>query len=129
MNITAKSVQKICTETKSINYHVNQILRIIQSNILKASKEGMTSIQYSVPVDFNVLGMSNFAAQTIIYYKIIKECEEKGFNVELLMDKRAVKCIYNISWNIERGNEDLENMVTFIKNHKKKKNNSDEKQE
>lgn len=115
MNITANQVQKSCTGTQLIDMEIKTILKTFQSEITEASKNGYTSVIISVPMNFNIVGMTNQTAQTIIYHRLIEECEDKGFNIKLSMDSSAVT--YCIRWDIKRDSVDLIKMRNSIAAH------------
>jgi hypothetical protein len=115
MNITANIIQKSCTGSQIIEKEINTILKTFQSEIMEASKNGYTSVVVSAPTNFNVISMSNQTAQTIIYHRLIEECEKKGFNVKLSMDTGAVT--YCIRWDIKQDDKDLKAMRNIIASH------------
>jgi hypothetical protein len=115
MNITADQVQKSCTGTQLIEQQINTILKTFQSEIVESSKNGYTSVVISVPTNFNIVSMSNQTAQTIIYHRLIDECEERGFNVKLSMNTGAVT--YCIRWDIKQNGGNLKKMRNVIASH------------
>jgi hypothetical protein len=128
MNITADQVQRSCTGTQLIELEIKTILKTFVSEIIEASKNGYTSVIIAVPTNFNIVGMTNQTAQTIIYNRLIDECEEKGFNVRLSMNSSAVT--YCIRWDIKQKTGDLKQMrdkiASHIINKKKKKDDSEQ---
>jgi uncharacterized membrane-anchored protein len=115
MNISADQVQKSCVGTQIIEQEINTIFKTFQSEILEASKNGCTRVVVEVPTNFNIVGMSNQTAQTVIYHRLIKECEDKGFSVKLSLDSSAVT--YCIQWNINKNSKDLTHMRDVIATH------------
>jgi hypothetical protein len=120
MNITADQVQKSCTGTQLIEQEIKIILKTFVSEITEASKGGYTSVVVLVPTNFNIVGMTNQTAQTLIYHRLIDECEEKGFNVKLSMDTGGVT--YCIRWDIKQNDRDLKEMRNVIASHVVSKN-------
>ena len=59
--------------------------------------------------------MSNQTAQTIIYHRLIEECEKKGFNVTLSMSSSSVT--YCIRWDIKQDSTNLKQMRDMIASH------------
>jgi uncharacterized membrane-anchored protein len=115
MNIRADQVQKLCVGAQFIEQEINTIFKTFQSEILEASKNGCTRVVIGVPTNFNIVGMTNQTAQTIIYHRLIKECEDSGFSVKLSMDSSAVT--YCIQWNINKNSKDLTYMRDVIATH------------
>lgn len=115
MNITAESIQRSCTGTQLIATEIKTILKAFQSEITEAGKNGYTHITVPVPTNFDIPGMNNQTAQTIIYHGLIEECENRGFNVKMSMDPSGVT--YCIRWDIKRDGNDLKNMRNFIAAH------------
>lgn len=115
MNITADQVQKTCTGSQLIDMEIKSILKTFQSEIIEASKNGYTSVVVAVPTNFSIVNMNNKTAQTIVYHRLIEECEEKGFNVKLSMDQSAVT--YCIRWDIKQNSGDLKEMRNIIASH------------
>jgi hypothetical protein len=96
MNITADQAREICSGSQIIESIANGILRSFATAIEEAVRLGSVSVMVSVPTSFNVSNMSNKTAQTIIYHKLITECEEKGFTVKLVISEGNVR--YRIGW-------------------------------
>lgn len=115
MNITADQVQKSCTGTQLIELEIKTIMKTFQSEIMEAGKNGHTSVVVAVPTNFNIVNMNNKTAQTIVYHRLIEECEERGFNVKISMDQSAVT--YCIRWDIKMDSGDLNEMRNVIASH------------
>jgi hypothetical protein len=115
MNITADQVQQSCTGTQLIELEIKTILKTFQSEIVEAGKNGYTSVVVAVPTNFSIVNMNNKTAQTIVYHRLIEECEEQGFNVKISMDQSAVT--YCIRWDIKRNSGDLKEMRNIIASH------------
>lgn len=115
MNISAALIQKSTVSNRVIEQETKAILASIQAEIIEASKNGVNNVIIPMPTNFNVAGITNMAAQTIIYNKIIKECESRGFVVKIRMLSGSVS--YHISWNIEGNESDLKKMRDNIASH------------
>ena len=120
MNITADDIQDSCAGTNKIDCEIRTILRTFQSEIVNAGKNGHTSVIVPAPTNFNVPNMSNQTVQTIVYHRLIEECEDKGFNVKLSMDSTGVT--YCIRWDIKQKSGDLKKMRNIIASHMVNKN-------
>ena len=119
MNITASQVQKSCSGTQLIDFEINTILKTFQSEIIDAGKNGHTSVIIGVPTNFNIININNKTAQTIIYHRLIEECEKNGFNVKISLNESSVT--YCIRWDIKTENTDLNEMRNIIASHMVKK--------
>jgi hypothetical protein len=108
MNINAEQVQKSCTGTQLLNKEVKNILSTMQSSITEAGKNGSTSVTIPVPMNFNIGGMDNMTAQTIIYHRLIKELEDNGFTVNIYTTKS--ECKYCVRWDFKKKDGDLSKM-------------------
>lgn len=115
MNITASQVQKTCATSQILEQQIMTILKTFQSEIIEASKSGLTSININVPTNFSIGNMNNKTAQTIIYDRIIKELEEREFNVKITMSTSSVT--YFVRWDVETDSGDLKQMRTTIAQH------------
>lgn len=115
MNITAEQIHRVCTGTQILDQQIKTILKTMQSEILEASKNGHTNVIVSVPTNFNIVGITNQTAQTIIYHRLIEELEENGFNVKISMDNSAVT--YCVRWDIKQDSGDLQEMRNIIALH------------
>ena len=115
MDITADSVKKKCNGLQLIEQEINSLLKTFKAEITEASKNGNTSVIIPVPTNFNIINMQNKTAQTIIYHRLIEECEDKGFNVRLSMDEASVT--YCIRWDIKKEEYNLNSMRNKIASH------------
>jgi hypothetical protein len=115
MDITADQARKSNLGDRLIDQEVKKILKYIQGCILDAGKKGETFVIVTVPVNFDIPNITNKEAQTVIYYKIIEECLDKGFRVKISMDVSVVTyCIY---WYAENSDRDLGKMREVIAKH------------
>jgi hypothetical protein len=115
MNITADQVRRSSTGSMLVDQEIKTILKTFQAEIVDAGKSGYTNVVIPVPMNFNIANVSNQTAQTIIYHRLIDECEAKGFNVRLSMSSSAVT--YNIRWDIKQDSGDLKSMREVIASH------------
>lgn len=115
MDITAEQVRASCPSTQGIEQQITIILKTFQSEILEAGKNGSTSVIVAVPTNFNVIGMNNKSAQTIIYHSLIEILESRDFDVRVSMNSSVVT--YGIRWDIQKKCNDLEDMRNIIASH------------
>ena len=115
MDITADQIQKSCTGTQLIEQNIKTILKTFQCEIIEAGKNGYTYVVVEVPTNFNIVGISNKNAQTIIYHRLITECENLGFNIKLSMSAACVS--YCIRWDIKQDSSNLNEMRHIIASH------------
>jgi hypothetical protein len=115
MDITAEEVKKACTSTQLLDNAIRKILQTCKAEVIEASRNGSTNVIIPVPTNFNVGPLSNQSAQTVIYFRTLREIENKGFNVSIQMDKRSVK--YCIRWDVKQDAGDMKTMNTYIATH------------
>lgn len=115
MDITADRIQRTCAGSQVLELHIKSILKTFQSEIIEAGKSGHTRVVISVPTNFDVVSMDNKTAQTVIYHRLISECEEKGFKVKVSMDKSSTT--FCIRWDIKENEGDLHKMRDKIAAH------------
>ena len=120
MNITAEQVQKKSSGSAILEHEIKMILKTFQSQINDSAKNGATRVVVPVPTNFNIINMNNKAAQTIIYYRLIEELKNKGFNVKISgNDSQLIFCI---RWDLPQDNIDLTQMRNVIASHIVKNN-------
>lgn len=112
MNITADKLRSEWTSAVFIERHVKDIMVTIQNRILDAHRDSRTHIMYGAPVNFSVPEMSNEDASILVYHKIIKDLEKRGFKVVVEMHESETTLI--ISWGKSKGDRNLSNMVAYI---------------
>ena len=115
MDITADQIQQTCAGAQVIEQQISTILKTFQSEIIEASKNGYTQVVVAVPTNFNIVGMDNKTAQTIVYHSLIETVEKKGFKVRLSLKSSAVT--YCIKWDITKKHSGLNNMRNIIASH------------
>jgi len=119
MNITAEQVQKKSSGSIILEYEIKMILKTFQSQINESAKNGSTLVVIPVPTNFNIINMNNKVAQTVIYYRLIKELKDKGFNVKISGDDSQLT--FCIRWDLPTDNIDLTQMRNVIASHIVKK--------
>jgi hypothetical protein len=112
MNITAEQTRRLTLHNQIIDSEVKKLLECFEEKIRSVSKKGSTSTVVPVPTTFDVGHMKNSDAQTVIYYKLIKELENKGFDFVLKKGSSTVN--YHISWSSKQNEQDLGKMTDVI---------------
>lgn len=115
MDITADRVQRMCTSTYLLEKQFQTIMKTFQSEIIDTGKSGGSEVVVSVPTNFDIPGMNNALAQTIIYHKIIEDLETNGFSVKMSMDTDTTT--YWVGWGDRTDAKDLEYMRNTIASH------------
>jgi hypothetical protein len=116
MDITAKQLQKSSIGPRTVQEEINGILKTFQIEIKEANKAGFTKVVVSVPTNFNIPGMSNSTAQTLIYYQLIQEIQKKGFSVRISMAPGLIT--YCINWTVVDDSLNLSEMRKVIAAHR-----------
>ena len=125
MNITAEQVQKKSSGSVILEHEIKMILKTFQSQINESAKNGSTRVVIPVPTNFNIINMNNKVAQTVIYYRLIEELKNKGFNVKISGDDSQLT--FCIRWDLPTDNIDLTQMRNVIASHIVKKKSSRKK--
>ena len=115
LDINAEDVKDACLYNRSINDHLREIFGTIQHDIRENSKHGVSKIRIPIPTNFNIAGMTNRTAQTVIYHAVINELTNKGFEVSLSVSLDIV--IFNIGWQVKNSNSELIHMREVIAKH------------
>jgi aspartyl/asparaginyl-tRNA synthetase len=108
MDISAADLRRKSINSSQIRRTVEDLLKTIRSNILDSDKNGMTYVYVDIPTNFNISGLSNKDAQTIIYSDLIKKIEKQGFVVGLTITDSVVT--YCIDWGTQTDTKELKNM-------------------
>jgi len=119
MNITAEQVQKKSSGSVVLEREIKMIIQTFQSEINESARNGSTKAVIPIPTNFNIVNMNNQVAQTVIYYRLIKELKNKGFSVKIFVDDSQVS--FCIRWDIPDDNVDLLQMRDVIASHMNRK--------
>lgn len=115
LEISAHEVKDACIYNHVIHDQLREIFATIQGAIRESSKHGISKISIPIPSNFNIPGMKNKTAQTIIYHTIIKELKAKGFDVSLKASLDVV--VFNIGWQVNNSDDELVSMREDIAKH------------
>lgn len=116
LKINAGDLCKHMVNSQIIDNFVSEILGRFENEILTASKEGNTSVNVDVPVNFAAGGISNKNAQIIIYYRLINELEEKDFDVKI-QTFSGQRCTFQIKWANDWSDATMEHMMGIVGLH------------
>jgi hypothetical protein len=118
MELTAEYIREQCTTTVELDLQIKLILQTFKSEILEASKNGLTHVIVPVPVNFRSIDSDNATTQTIIYCRLIEHMEEKGFAVIVDWDDSHIS--FEIRWDLKKEDRNLARMRNVIKERKAK---------
>ena len=109
-------IENACKLKKSSLYKVviaestYDIIVHLNSSISSAHKAGLSRVRERIPSNFRQIDKSvpNSEIQMAVYYNIITEFENKGYDVSL--DIRDDFTVIDVSWSIRASIKDLEEM-------------------
>ncbi len=106
MSVTVKQLSSAIVKNKDIDSFVRDQLRAIDVILIKTrAKWGHNLIKYEISNIFNFLGLEREQAEKIVYSKIMKNLEKRGFTVKIKLGHD--KSTMYITWitGIENGDE------------------------
>jgi len=115
LDISAHDVKDASIYNHVIHDHLREIFATIQGDIREGSKHGISKISIPLPANFNIPGMKNQTAQTIIYHTVLKVLKNKGFEVSLKASVDVM--VFNIGWQISNSDDELVKMREDIAKH------------
>ena len=114
MAVTTKNLSKLSSKTKELESIIREHLQIIDDKLLHSDKSwGRNLITHDLPTSFVFPGLEKKDAQRMIYSKILKSLEKRGFEVKILLE--TDRTILYIIWTSEYNPEELESMNSIIK--------------
>lgn len=66
-----------------VSEHIHEILSLVAKTINRENKLGNNEIIYDLPIVFRNIHTSHEVASTIIYTTVMKELEQKGYNIKI----------------------------------------------
>lgn len=108
-SLKQKSFYKI-----TVSDYSREILLQINSMIQTIHKSKMASkCKFNLPVNFDTIeGITNKQIQTVVYYNVISELKNKGYEVSLKLSKDY--SILFISWENKIENSELQKMKELL---------------
>jgi len=118
MNITANEARQKCTKSQSIEFHVKKISTFFAGQIRDAIRKGCVRC-HRIPVEsiFNIANMPSETAKTVIHYRLIKECKDKGFDVYKEEQDGGGATYFTISWYKKNEWKDIKYMSDYTNKH------------
>ncbi len=91
------------------------MLIAVQEAIRDAQRDSRRSVVFPAPVNFDVPDISNKVASTEIYFNVLSELKENGFDVVMDLTKKSTD--FHISWKPKRNDKKINDMIKFIAKH------------
>jgi len=110
--ISAKKLQKNSPRIIALNKELTSTLKNINNEIKNVSNTNITYIKYSFMPYFDIPGMNNKDAQSIIYGKAIEELEKNGFDITVIGSRDKVKLL--ISWDIHYNKSEIDRYKNLL---------------
>jgi len=121
---SAESIRKKTVNNPEIKEHVKNILKDIDEKIAEVSSRD-SKIKFKLPRDIFVQGLSVKDTQRIIYYKVVKEIVDKGF--DLTIDTKNNEFIVNIQWVTDMEKSSAQEIDKFIAQYTREYREAEEK--
>lgn len=112
MSLQASLLKTNPTKLKHLDSEAKAILLKIDEEINNAYKADKKSINFSVPIIFNIMYMSNKDAQRGIYYRILSSLLERQYIVKIVLT--STQSIFKISWISEEEETELNTQNMLI---------------
>jgi hypothetical protein len=118
MSLKAEALRVNRTQKIEIDKYVKDILGHFDDELKSAHERGIHEITLSAPIMFPVAYMPNATAQRMIYYKALKSLLDRGFLVQIDMQKDAT--LFEITWVTNEEKADWALEVQLLAKHSKK---------
>jgi hypothetical protein len=87
-----------------------EILLQLNTTVMNAHDAGMSRIEMRIPVNFRSIdeSVSNEELQTAIYYNVVMDLEQKGYEVRLCFRKEFT--LMKVCWAVKADNSEIKKM-------------------
>jgi hypothetical protein len=113
MSVTVKQLSKAIVKNKDIDLIVRDQLSTIDAALLRAhSKWGDNVVKHEISNAFNFVGLERAQAEKIIYSKIMRSLEKRGFKVRIILGHD--KSVLYITWTTGIADLDQKQLESYI---------------
>ena len=115
MSLTVDSLNRSVVSSTSMTDFIKEQLLIIDRMIQRSDKSmGDNVLRYSLPMIFPGIPTDHEVSKTIVYAKIIKSLEKRGFTCSLCIDKGTGKAELYIKWTVFINPEELGELKKYL---------------
>lgn len=118
MSVTASSLSKSGARGKELSGVIRNQLDIIYEKCRRHERTwGKNVVAHDLPCNFVMPGLSKKDAQRIVYSAIIRDLEEREFEVGLVLGNNPERTTIYISWVTDLKTDEIEAMNKIIRSH------------
>ena len=115
MSLTVEALNRTTIGSSSMADFIKEQLLIIDRMIQRSDKSmGENTLRYSMPMIFPGIPTDYDVSKTIVYAKIIKSLEKRGFVCKLNIDKKTDKTDLYIKWTVFIDPEELNDLKKYL---------------
>ena len=115
--VTAEQLKHKKFNNAVVTTEVHKILRDIDISITNAHSVNENIAIFAAPADFAFPAMSNKDSQLIVYYRLIRSLEARGFYIDV--EIRKGDTLFYIEWESEFDENERVMMMEIISEHKR----------
>ncbi len=113
MALTAKELSKSGARSSEIDTIIREQLRMIDEKLQRADRVwGRNVVPVNLSLTFGLLGLGKKESQRIVYAEIIKSLKDRGFEVNILIEKTHT--ILYVAWVTDLNQEEVDAMNKII---------------
>lgn len=113
LRINVATLKRSCPTTLFLKSEIKRLLNEIQTLIEEANRSKTTTINFTLPSNFEIPNMRNKDAQIVIYGSIIEQLRNYGgFKTKLRLVKP--NAILEISWKTEQDIQEMEHYKKIL---------------
>jgi hypothetical protein len=113
MALTAKELSKSGARSSEIDAIIREQLRIIDEKLQRADRAwGRNVVPVGLPLTFGLVGLGKKESQRIVYAEIIKSLKDRGFEVNILIEK--MQTVLYVAWVTDLNQEEIDAMNKII---------------
>ncbi len=113
--VDAEILKKSSEQREILKKTTIDILRSLMDDIMRAKQGYKNFVVTSVPITYQIPGLSNKDAQRIVWSNLIKELNEKNYRVRLHPTKD--KCKIKITWISREEESVIQEQLNLIASH------------
>ena len=110
---SAETIRKKTVQSPEIQEQVANIIQDIDDKIHDIC-DSESVLDYEMPKDIFIDGLTKGNAQRIIYYKVATAIEEQGYDLTITMGGSKSKSIFHIVWITDMNEEDKKKIDRYL---------------
>ncbi len=113
MSLTAKELSKSGARSGDLDIIIREQLRIIDEKLQRADRAwGRNVVPANLPLNFGLAGLGKKESQRIVYAEIIRSLKDRGFEVNILIEK--TQTVLYVAWVTDLNQEEIDAMNKVI---------------